>query len=234
MIELYRFPPLWGLPSPSPFCVKVETYLRMAELPYQAHNLSDPRKAPKGKLPFIRDDGKVIADSGVILDHLRASYGDKLDGDLSARDRATALGLRRMMEEHLYWYMVHVRWRLEPNWATVRQAFFSQLPLPLRLFLPRLVRKAVAKAMGAHGIGRHSEDELDRMALDDLTALSGYLGDKSYFMGDQPSELDAAAYAFLACILWPPFELPIRAELDRLDNLDAYCWRMKARYYPED
>lgn len=234
MIELYRFPPLWGLPSPSPFCVKVETYLRMAGLAYEARNMSDPRKAPKGKLPFIRDDGKVIADSGIILDHLRARYGDKLAGDLGARDRATALGLRRMMEEHLFWYIVHVRWRLEPNWSTVRRAFFSQLPLPLRLFLPRLVRKAVAKTLVGHGIGRHSEGELDSMALDDLAALSAYLGDKPYFMGDQPSELDATAYAFLACTLWPPFEIPIRVELDKLANLDPYCQRMKARYFPED
>jgi hypothetical protein len=33
MITLYQFPPAWGVLNPSPFCMKVEMYLRMVELP---------------------------------------------------------------------------------------------------------------------------------------------------------------------------------------------------------
>jgi hypothetical protein len=35
MIKLYQFPPNLGLPNMSPLCMKVETYLRMAALPYE-------------------------------------------------------------------------------------------------------------------------------------------------------------------------------------------------------
>ena len=38
MIKLYQFKPAWGLPNPSPFCMKVETYLRMAGLSYEVIN----------------------------------------------------------------------------------------------------------------------------------------------------------------------------------------------------
>lgn len=84
MIKLHQFPPLWGLPNASPFCMKVETWLRMAALPYETAVVFNPAKAPKGKLPFITDNGKVVADSGLIIDYLKETYGDKLDGGLSA------------------------------------------------------------------------------------------------------------------------------------------------------
>ena len=42
MIKLYQFNPAWGLPNPSPFCMKVETYLRMVGLPYEVVNGAMP------------------------------------------------------------------------------------------------------------------------------------------------------------------------------------------------
>ena len=44
MIKLFQFPPYWGLPNASPFCMKVETYLRMTGIPYQNVYVRDPRK----------------------------------------------------------------------------------------------------------------------------------------------------------------------------------------------
>ena len=35
MIQLYQFEPAFGLPNASPFCMKVETWLRMAALPFE-------------------------------------------------------------------------------------------------------------------------------------------------------------------------------------------------------
>src|SRR5258708_2484691 len=98
MITLHQFESNWGLPNFSPFCMKVETYLRMAELPFEI-KIGDVRKAPKGKLPFIEDDGKVVADSEHILDHLKQKYGDKLDEKLDNVERALAHVIRRTFEE---------------------------------------------------------------------------------------------------------------------------------------
>jgi Glutathione S-transferase N-terminal domain len=62
MITLFKFGPKFGLPDPSPFVTKVEFLLKFAGLPYEC-NLSGFRGAPKGKLPYIRDDNVFIADS---------------------------------------------------------------------------------------------------------------------------------------------------------------------------
>jgi glutathione S-transferase len=50
-------------------------------------------------------------------------------------------------------------------------------------------------------------------------------------VGDAPSSIDATAYAFLANLLWAPFDNPIRAQAQQQPNLEQYCQRMKGRYY---
>ncbi len=37
-----------------------------------------------------------------------------------------------------------------------------------------------------HGIGKHSRDEIVKIGLDDLKALSDFLGEKKFFFGDKP------------------------------------------------
>ncbi|MGC1306267.1 MAG: hypothetical protein WA885_03485 [Phormidesmis sp.] len=64
MIALYQFAPALGVRCPSPLCLKLETYLRMAGLPYQVAANANLLKAPKKKLPYITDNGRVVADSG--------------------------------------------------------------------------------------------------------------------------------------------------------------------------
>jgi glutathione S-transferase len=105
MITLYQFEPAFGLPNASPFCLKLETWLRMAGLPYEAPRmtLSAMGRSPKGKLPYIVDGEKTIADSSFIVDYLTATYGVALDGWLIAGQRAQALAFQRLMEENLYW-----------------------------------------------------------------------------------------------------------------------------------
>ena len=41
-VMLYKFGPVMGLPDPSPFCFKLETYLRMAGIKYTV--ASDKRR----------------------------------------------------------------------------------------------------------------------------------------------------------------------------------------------
>ncbi len=53
MITLYRFAPVWGIPNLSPACVKVETYLRMVNLPYEVRS-AVPMKAPRANCHLSR------------------------------------------------------------------------------------------------------------------------------------------------------------------------------------
>lgn len=50
-----------GLPDGSPFVMKAMALLQIAGLAYRTRR-DAPFKAPKGKLPFIDDDGEKIAD----------------------------------------------------------------------------------------------------------------------------------------------------------------------------
>jgi hypothetical protein len=54
MIKLYQYAPAFGLPNASPFCLKLETWLRMTGLPFQIQpfDFRQMSKAPKGKMPF--------------------------------------------------------------------------------------------------------------------------------------------------------------------------------------
>ena len=122
MITLFQPPPAFGMPCLSPFGIKVETYLRMVGLPYRTVN-GDPRKGPKGKIPWIEDDGRLVADSSDIIDHLKARYGDPLDKDLTPAQRAVAHATRRMLEEHLYWVGVYTRWIEDEGYGHTRSYF---------------------------------------------------------------------------------------------------------------
>jgi glutathione S-transferase len=228
MIQLHQFAPTWGI-SASPFCLKLETYLRMAEIPYEVV-IGDLPKAPKGKLPYIVDDGKAIADSNLIIEYLKQTYGDKLDRDLSKPDRAIALAISRLLEENLYWVMVYSRWQDPQNWPKTKASYFDEMPIPLRWFVPNLARKSTLASLAGHGMGKHSASEIYEIGCRDTIALSDFLGDKPFLLGETPTSIDATAYAFIANILWVPIASPLQDLTRTLDNINAYADRMKAKF----
>ena len=231
MFKLYQFAPAFELPNASPFCMKMETCLRMAGLPYELVNSGDVMKAPKHKLPYIDDDGTVVADTSFIIEYLKGKYGDPLDAGLSPPDRALATAFQRLLEENLYWAVAHTRWVQEDGWALTKSAFFDTLPIPLRWIVPPLARRGIVSEMRGQGIGRHSAREIHAVGCRDITAVADFLADKPYMLGDQPRSLDATAYAFLANLLWAPVDSPIRRHAQGRPELEAYCRRMKERYY---
>lgn len=231
MIKLYQFAPAWDVPNLSPFCVKVETYLKMAGLPYETVHAIPPR-APKGQLPFIEDNGKRIADSQFIIEYLRQTYGDRVDGHLPPEDRAVSNALQRLIENHLCWVFVFARFaKHDANWIENKRALFGRLPPVVRDFVAAFARRQMLKEMRGHGMGRHTEDEIYLLGRQDLDALSAYLGAKPWFMGQRPTTLDASAFGLLANILWVPIESPLKAHLRSLKNLTGFCERVRERYY---
>jgi glutathione S-transferase len=233
MITLFQGPPFFGLPNMSPFCIKVETYLRMVELPFEVRTV-DPRKAPKGKIPFIEDDGIVVPDSAFIIKHLKQRHGDPLDAHLSPNQRATAHAVRRMLEEGTYWAGVYSRWFELDNWPRMRQLLAQLMPPVVGRVVPPLIRRSVKSALFAQGTGRHSREEVYEIGKEDITALSVLLGDQPFIMGEQPSSVDATVYAFVASILVPPLASPLREHAQSLPNLEAYRARMEQRYFGAD
>jgi hypothetical protein len=63
MITLYSYPELLGLPDNNPYGLKVYAFLRLCDLPFAHAHLFDAGRAPRGQLPDIEDDGRIVGDS---------------------------------------------------------------------------------------------------------------------------------------------------------------------------
>lgn len=228
MIILYAFGPLWGLPDPSPFVIKTETQLKMSGLPY-AKERGDREKAPKGKMPYIADDGELVADSVYIRDHLQRKHGVDLDAGLAAGRRAQAWAIERMLEDHLYWAIVHSRWSNDENFAKGPAEFFRGAPDGVM----QGARAQVIANLHGQGFGRHDPETVGDLARRSFAALSETLGSQPFLFGETPTGTDASAFGALTAALSPHFTSPVRAAGEAFPNLVAYRDRMMVRYFPD-
>jgi glutathione S-transferase len=232
MITLYTFGPYFGLPDPSPFVMKAEVLLKMAELPFEI-DTGGFNKAPKGKLPYIADGGAIIADSTLIRRHIEKKYGVDFDAGLSPRERGIAWAIEKMCEDHLYWAGLHARWMIDENFDKGPRRFFDAAPAPLRPLIVAMVRRQVRRNLWGHGMGRHTTAEMDALAARDIDAIAEVLADKPYLMGERPCGADAAVFPLIAHALCPHFETVIRTCAAQRPNLVAYNDRLMAQYFPD-
>lgn len=198
MITLYTFPEAFGLRNVSPFCLKVEMALKYLALDYQIEFQSDPRKAPKGKLPYIVVDGKTIADSELIFEFLDEKTQGGLFGNLSAADKAQGTAFTRLSEDHLYWMIVASRWLDDDWWPNIVKGFFSGIPAIVRGFVTTMARKQVRQTYDLHGLGRHTQVEQEGFARRDLQAISDAIEGRSYIVGHQMSAYDFVVAGMLS------------------------------------
>lgn len=228
-IKLHQFPPVWGR-NVSPFTLKLETWLRLAGLPFEVVPVRNPKKGPKGKLPFIEDeDGTVLGDSTLIIEHLERTRGVDPEAGLDPIQRAEALALQRLFEDHFYFILVYSRWLDPDGWRAVRPAFFRFLPPGVRQTLPWLIRAKVRRDLVAQGIARHRKDDLYAMGRADLEAVSILLDDGPFFFRDRPTTIDAVAYGFLANLLLVPVETGLKRIGLEYANLLAFCQAIERR-----
>jgi glutathione S-transferase len=235
MVTLYKFTPAWGLPDLSPFVIKLETYLKMANIPYEPVP-GDPRKAPKGKLPYIDHDGTSIGDSSFAIEHLEKAFDKSLDKHLSARDKAIAAAFKAQLEEQLYFVIVYQRWKLDEGWNTylpiMRDVVAKAgVPGPFRGLLLRQIRGKTIQYLHGQGMGRHTPDEVDRVGKTIVNSVSEVLGDSPFFLGAEPSTIDATVYAFMLSLMDAPFVSNVKDAAAKKPNLRAYVDRVKAKYW---
>ncbi len=233
MIILHQYQPAFGIPSASPFCVKAEILLKMAGLKYETDLRGDPRKAPRGKLPFITDGDHVVADSEQIRKYLEEKYGAEFDSGVSDRDRSIGHAFARMIEERLYWAIVYSRWINEDNWPRIRDLIFAPVPALMRPIIVRLAQKQVKAKLYAHGLGRHTEAEIYSFGADDLNAIATQLDYNDYFLGNEITSFDAIVYPFLSTILLSSLVSPLKQSAEQHEAFRPYIARMQEHFFPE-
>jgi glutathione S-transferase len=237
MIQVHKFGPTFGLPDASPFVLKVETYLRMTDQKYEAV-ASDVRKAPRAQLPYVTIDGKVVPDSTEIIDHLEAARSQKLDAHLDDKERAVALAFKSMLEEHLYFGLLFMRWTTDDGWTVFDPAMREMLatmgvPSLMRGMVARSARKHVTTRTRTQGVGRMPRAQVVATCNKLVDALAVQMGDKAYVCGDKLTTYDATAYAFIAQVLCPAFANELQKHVAAKKNLVAYAQRMKDAYWKD-
>lgn len=223
----------WNTPNLSPFCTKLECYLRMAEIPYKAAAMKIG-KAPKGKIPYVVfSDGNSMGDSQLIIEHLERALAAEgkpaLDDGLSTRDRAIGHLTRRALDEAYYFVTLYVRWRTDDGFAAVRDEFKKFVP---GLIIP-LIRRDTRKKLHTQGTGRHSLDEVIAFGAADLESCAELLGDQPFLLGDRPRTVDCALYAYLEALLGFPVDSPLRARVAARANLVDYRRRIRERWWKD-
>jgi glutathione S-transferase len=232
MIKLHKYGPAFGLPDPSPFVCKVETYLRLVGQPYEAVS-GDVRKAPRRQLPVAEIDGVLVPDSARIIEAIESRRPQRMDAHLDAQTRAVAVAFQAMLEAELYFGMLFFRWACDDGWAVFEPGLRDMLG---RMRIPSVVRGAIARSARkytvtrtkAQGIGRRPRAEVVSICSEIIDAVTVQLGDKPYICGDRPTTYDATVYAFSLGVLCPAFDNELRRHTAAKNNLGAYVERIRS------
>lgn len=233
MIKLYAFGPAFGLVDPSPFVTKVHLFMTMHNIEFELEvDANQLTKAPKKKFPFIDHDGKIVADSAFILEYLSKQYSINMDDWLSDEQFASAHLIAKSLEENLYWCLVHSRWMSDDTWPQVKNRFFNDMPFPLKYIVPAIARSGTRKRIVGHGMGAHSNDEINHIAQQSFASISTLLGNKEYFFGDRVSSLDIIIFSQIGAFTLATFDNSASLLARQYDNLVDFTQRIQNKYYP--
>eukprot|EP00095_Tigriopus_kingsejongensis_P003083 snap_masked-scaffold664_size116482-processed-gene-0.7 protein:Tk03083 transcript:snap_masked-scaffold664_size116482-processed-gene-0.7-mRNA-1 annotation:"hypothetical protein CGI_10005286" len=231
---IHIFPRGFTCPNASPFPLKLETYLRMRDIKYEV-DMEHPM-GPNSKCPWITLNGTDIGDSQLSVEAILEAHDMKIDPHLTPQEKATARAFMVLNEERFYWVMAMDRFSNE-NFALVK-TFSPAMPgVPgfLQGTLAKFVQRGLRKQTYNHGIGRHCWEDVKEMGLGDLKAFSEQLGNKAFFMGEEPCLLDASMFGMLCQVLYCTREDNFMKKKiqDELSNLEGFVNRIKEKYWED-
>lgn len=231
MIKFYGFMPAWGLVDPSPYVTKAMTLFKMANIPFEKL-IADLENVSKHKAPYIGlEDGRIIQDSTFIREFLENEKGANFNAHYNSKELAYGYALERLCENHLNWIITHDRWLNDENFNKGPKMFFMNAPEEIRDNIIKEVRARIHNGQMAHGISRHSEDEILQLAKYDIDTLNNVLGDNLFILGDEPCGYDASIHATIAGLAITHFTSKSSDYLRTKPKLLAYLKRMNELYY---
>jgi len=210
-----------GKPQLSPFCLKIESWLKVTGTKYQnEYKLMD--RSDKGKLPYITYNGVEVNDSVFIIKYLSEKFGIDLNGDLTLLQKSVSRGFFRLTEDGLRWAIVAHRYKYGTAEAMGIPNFFY-----------KDVQKGVIKQLNLQGYGTHTQQEVYDLGKEDFKALDDYLGKNKYFFGEKLSLLDLEVFSWTAQV--PFYD---RGQLntyfnEKCPNLLRHYNMMKDEIWPE-
>ncbi|CAJ0598119.1 unnamed protein product [Cylicocyclus nassatus] len=234
-VYLYQFPRAKALPNLSPFCLKIETFLKANKIPYEACPVLMGR-SQYGLLPFVELNGEHIADSQIIMDRLAKHFSVKqLD---NPKDRAIARAIDRMADNHTF--LVQYQYKLIDNdngffETAFRDAGFPEAILPIIMppigYLMR--RKASQRIAG--GIGKLSDENYKDLLRKDYDTYQTLLGQQKFMFGDEISAADCTLFGQLATTVYLPINCYAKDVLkEEYPALVQYCDRIRETVFGKE
>jgi len=214
----------------SPFALKLECYLRLANIKYEV-DLKENSGPIRGKCPWITMNGEDLEDSQLIIDYLTKHFNVKLDDYLDQKKKANLHALRILGDEHLFWIVCTYRYVHDKCKIITSTQNFPWLPSwAFKTVMPI----AMNFKSNHHGIGLYTHEQVYQMCYDACQALSHILDSDKYFGGEQPCTTDCCLFGHLAQIMWNApgtrYEALVKEEFP---NLAQYCDRMKNHVFPD-
>lgn len=219
----------------SPFAVKLQTYFRLFGVRHELIPVVNPDDTPRGKIPYITVDGTRIADSGLIVDHLKTILVDP-DAHLTAPQRALGRMVQGTLEDHLYWVIIYYEFFSQRGWD-----FLSNVMVNGATALPAGMQEALDARRSDfrercydQGIARFTELEIIDMAKRDLAAIDVLIGDKKFLLSDRPTSYDAVIFGFTQAFFQVRDMHPEITDYARaLPNLGRFIATVTAEWFPE-
>lgn len=233
-LNLFTWGPRWEFPSFDPFCLATETVLRFAEASFGVNVCYNPRVSPNGELPILADQDQVFVTTAGILKHLKEK-GIDLDGNLTAVQRAESLAYSTLVEDRLHDSLLFLWWMEDENTKKmILPLYRKSLSFPWNYILPDQIQKRVKQRL-SYLKEKNDVDYINEVYLsarEIYQSLSVKLGEKPFFFGDEPSNLDAIVFGHLAIHYFAP--LPnnkLKIVLDAFPNLVTFLVKTKQRLF---
>lgn len=217
-------------PSISPFVMKLETYLRLAKIPYVFED-KEPM-GPKGLSPWITLNGEDISDSQLVMEALAKKFNKDFTIKLPKEEQAVARAIDLMITEHIAWGLRVWRYAIDRG-AELRRVMPSKFPLYMYLGT-YVMHFKVKRALWMQGMGRHTNNEVEEIMRKDFASISSYLGEKPFVMGEEPTEVDCTLFGFTSQILWNYNGSPyVKMITEEFRNIEAHHLRVRELLYPD-
>uniref|UniRef100_A0A7I4YCH3 GST C-terminal domain-containing protein n=1 Tax=Haemonchus contortus TaxID=6289 RepID=A0A7I4YCH3_HAECO len=236
IVYLYQFPRIKSVPNLSPYCLKVETFLKANKIPYEVCTLLMGR-SKYGLLPFIELNGEHIADSQIILHRLKTHF--KVKPLPSPKDEALARTIERTTENHTAPVIFKFK-IVESSGNDYVMEMIPSLGLP-QAFTPILapltscmIKRAVSKRV-ATSIGNFSDEDFKQLLRKDLDTYRDLLAGKKFFFGDEITSADCTLFSQLATTIYIPVDNYAKNVIqDEYPELVTFCDNIRDKIFGKE
>jgi len=238
MVYVFQFTRSPQIPSISPFCLKLESWLKLHGVKYQNVDHKCKHRSKKGMLPFVELNGEEIADSEHIIDALSKKFEKNMPAELSQDQKNVEHAMITMVENHLHWTIVHWKTKdvdniLKGYKLNLQDVLGSKAPSSvLNFYFKHSFCRKGLKRVRSSGMGALSAEDIENSGKKDLKTLSEMLGEKEFFFGDEPSMLDLVVFSHVGQLVMVDKEhaCPLRDYLESdCNNLVGLVNRVKDR-----